>query len=105
MVHPPARRRQDTAPYLASGPLPRRLARRARRHLGLPAERVALLAVDGGAWLDIAERAGVWFSPEQWAAFLVDAFGLALVISGETLTPAERAAVEGALAMARNAAP
>lgn len=91
--------------YLEAGPLPRRLARRAHRRLGLPAERVALLAVDGGAWLDIAERAGVWFTPEQWAAFLVDAFGLAMLISGDDLTPTERAAVEAALTAARNATP
>lgn len=90
--------------FLAAAPLPRRLARRAHRHLSLPASRVALVAVDGGVHLDVAERAGVWFSPDEWGLFTLDALGLVLQLSAGALPPETLGQVQAALAAARAAA-
>jgi len=88
--------------FRASTPLPRRLDRRARRRLGLPASRVCILPVEGGAWLDVADRAGVWFTVEEWAALVLDGLELLLELSTtDGLDPGERAALVQALAAAR----
>lgn len=68
------------------------MARRAHRHLGLPAQRVKLLAVEGGVWLDVEERAGVWFSAEEWTTLLVEGLGVLAEATGdETLAAAVNA--------------
>lgn len=86
--------------FRAPTPLPRRLARRAHRHLSLPASRVQVFPVDGGVHLDVADRAGVWFSPEEWARFALDVLGVVFELAGDAMTPAERAQFEAALTAA-----
>lgn len=86
--------------FRAPTPLPRRLARRARRHLGLPCSRVCVLPVEGGAWLDVSDRAGVWFSAAEWAAFALDAVGLLVDLAGDDVPADTRAALAAAVAAA-----
>lgn len=87
--------------FRASTPLPRRLDRRARRRLGLPASRVCILPVEGGVWLDVADRAGIWFSLEEWAVFCLDGVGLLVELAGDDIPPEVRAALTAASATTR----
>lgn len=69
--------------FRPSSPLPRRLARRARRPLGLPASTVSVIPVDGGVWLDVEGRAGVWFAPDEWAGLVLTAVSVLLDVTPE----------------------
>lgn len=66
--------------------LPRDWRRRALPSRSAKPADVRIAACPGGVWLDVSQKAGVLFTPEQWAQLTLEAVAL-LVELGTDATP------------------
>lgn len=67
--------------------LPRDWRRRALPSRSARPSQLTMAACPGGVWLDVAYKAGILFTPEQWAQLAGEAVALLVEIAPELAAP------------------